>query len=80
MRYADGRLEEVSISAIVPGDRLLIRTGEVLPVDGSVSGGDAVLDQAALTGEPLAGYSSQSAALITHTPCIILMETTNEPL
>jgi heavy metal translocating P-type ATPase len=53
IRYADGRLEAVGISAITAGDRLLIRTGEVLPVDGIIAGTDAVLDQSALTGEPL---------------------------
>ena len=37
--------------AIEPGDRLLIRQGDVVPVDGSV--GVAVLDQSALTGEPV---------------------------
>ncbi len=48
---ADG-LEEVPIEAIMPGDRLLIRQGDALPVDGLVEG-DAILDQSALTGEAL---------------------------
>jgi heavy metal translocating P-type ATPase len=34
-----------------PGDRLLVRQGEVVPVDGIVAEGVAVLDEAALTGE-----------------------------
>src|SRR5262249_33265551 len=37
--------------AIAPGDRLMIRRGDVIPVDGSVAQGLAVLDQSALTGE-----------------------------
>ncbi|MCZ7642234.1 MAG: hypothetical protein M5U33_05155 [Pseudorhodoplanes sp.] len=53
MCYRDGGLEEVAIDAIVPGDRLLIRRGDVVPVDGQVANGLAVLDQSALTGEAL---------------------------
>jgi heavy metal translocating P-type ATPase len=37
----------------MPGDRLLVRQGDVVPVDGSVVEGVAVLDQSALTGESL---------------------------
>jgi heavy metal translocating P-type ATPase len=53
MRYEHGRLEEVSLDAIEPGDRLVIRKGDVVPVDGAVIEGLAVLDQAALTGESM---------------------------
>ncbi|MGV8839557.1 MAG: heavy metal translocating P-type ATPase [Bauldia sp.] len=53
MRHRDGGLEEIAIEAIVPGDRLLIRRGDAVPVDGIVADGAAVLDQAALTGESL---------------------------
>lgn len=51
VRYRDGRLEEVSLATVAPEDRLLIRQGDVVPVDGVVARGTAVLDQAALTGE-----------------------------
>jgi heavy metal translocating P-type ATPase len=51
MRHRNGGLEEVAIEAIRPGERLLIRRGDVLPVDGQVAEGLAVLDQSALTGE-----------------------------
>ena len=51
LRYDDGHLEEVAIDAIRPGDRLLIRQGDIVPVDGRVSSGRALLDMAALTGE-----------------------------
>ncbi len=53
MRHRDGELEEVALERILPGDRLLVRRGDVVPVDGSVAGGVAVLDQSALTGESL---------------------------
>ena len=53
VRHRDGRLEEVALELIVPDDRLLIRRGDVVPVDGTVTEGVAVLDQSALTGESL---------------------------
>ena len=50
----DGRtLQEVPLAALVPGDRILIRVGDVLPVDGRVAAGRAVLDRSSLTGEAL---------------------------
>ena len=53
MRYRDGGLEEVALDVIAPGDRLLVRQGDVVPVDGTVAEGLAVLDESALTGESL---------------------------
>jgi heavy metal translocating P-type ATPase len=53
VRHRNGRLEEVALDVILPPDRLLIRRGDVVPVDGTVVEGVAVLDQSALTGEPL---------------------------
>jgi heavy metal translocating P-type ATPase len=53
MRYRNGRLEEVELDEITPGDQLLVRQGDVVPVDGTVAGGVAVLDQSALTGESI---------------------------
>ena len=53
MRYDGEVLRDVPISSIQPADRLLIRQGEVLPVDGRISSDLAVLDLSALTGESL---------------------------
>lgn len=52
-RHRDGTLEEVSLDAIKPGDLMLIRQGDVAPVDGAVGSDWALLDQSALTGEPM---------------------------
>lgn len=48
-----GGVREVPLENVVPGDRLLIRRGDVVPVDGTVAKGRARLDQSALTGEAL---------------------------
>lgn len=53
MRHVADRLEEVEIDRLVPGDTVLIRRGEVVPVDGQVAGEQASLDLSALTGEPM---------------------------
>ncbi|MFO1091224.1 MAG: heavy metal translocating P-type ATPase [Hyphomicrobiales bacterium] len=53
MRYSMEGLEDVPIADIVPGDRLLVRHGDVVPVDGKVTSSPALLDEAVLTGEPL---------------------------
>jgi heavy metal translocating P-type ATPase len=50
-RYRDGELEVVPIGEVRPDDRLLVRSGEVVPVDGVVRSTTAVLDESALTGE-----------------------------
>nr|WP_255553737.1 heavy metal translocating P-type ATPase [Maritimibacter sp. DP1N21-5] len=52
-RYRDGGLEEVALDGIAPGDRLLIRQGDVVPVDGVVASDAAFVDTSALTGESL---------------------------
>ncbi|HEX6488283.1 MAG TPA: heavy metal translocating P-type ATPase [Candidatus Dormibacteraeota bacterium] len=49
-RYEGERLASPPLDSVVIGDRLLVKTGEVIPVDG-VSEGAAVLDESALTGE-----------------------------
>ena len=53
IRHRAGALEEVPLDLVLPGDRLLVRQGDVVPVDGAVASGVAVLDQSALTGEPM---------------------------
>ena len=39
LRHQDGRLVEVPLDLIEPGDRLLVRQGDVVPVDGTVADG-----------------------------------------
>jgi heavy metal translocating P-type ATPase len=53
MKYGPTGLVEVATEALVPGDRVLVRAGDVVPVDGTVSSATALLDQSALTGEAL---------------------------
>ncbi len=52
-RHRNGSLDEVPLDDIAPGDMLLIRQGDVAPVDGTVESVGAMLDQSALTGESM---------------------------
>lgn len=53
MRYLDGALEEVAIGQLAVGDLILLRHGEVAPVDGVLVSPEGLLDQSVLTGESL---------------------------
>ena len=61
VRQRNNALEEIDLDLVEPGDRLLIRRGDVVPVDGAVVSGVAVLDQSALTGESIPVDSLRAA-------------------
>jgi heavy metal translocating P-type ATPase len=48
-----GSLDEVDVADVARGDLVLVRPGEVIPVDGEVVGSEAVVDESSLTGEPM---------------------------
>src|SRR6516164_4823440 len=52
-RRVDDGSEDVPIGVVAVGDRLLVRAGEVIPVDGIVGSDVATIDESALTGEPI---------------------------
>jgi heavy metal translocating P-type ATPase len=60
-RRKDGGLETVDVSQVSVDDELLVRAGELVPVDGTLLDAEARLDESALTGEPLpvTRYASQ---------------------
>ena len=49
----DGTPVTISVDEVEVGDRVLVRTGDLVPVDGTVVHGAASVDEAAITGEPL---------------------------
>jgi len=50
-RWQDGTLTTVAVEAVEPGDVLLVKEADVVPVDGVVIAGTASIDASALTGE-----------------------------
>jgi cation transport ATPase len=48
----DGDVLEISLDDVRQGDRVRIRPGETIPVDGEVVDGDSWVDESMLTGEP----------------------------
>src|SRR5690606_19308862 len=49
----DGGLQEVDVAQVRPGDHLLVRPHEVVPVDAVLDSDDGVFDESSLTGESL---------------------------
>jgi len=49
----DGRETELAVEAVVPGDLVIVKPGETIPVDGVVTEGASAVDESMLTGEPL---------------------------
>jgi heavy metal translocating P-type ATPase len=52
-RTETGSFVEVAINEIVVGDLVMVRPGEVVPVDGVLTGDGASFDESSITGEPL---------------------------
>ncbi len=50
---ADGKEEEVPLSEVRQGDRLRVRPGDKVPVDGEVAEGRSSVDESMVTGEPI---------------------------
>jgi P-type Cu+ transporter len=50
---ADGSDEEIALDRVLHGDRLRVRPGDAVPVDGGVIGGNSAVDEAMVTGESL---------------------------
>lgn len=49
----DGSTQELPLDDIVPGDRLRVRPGDKIPIDGVVDDGHSAVDESMLTGEPM---------------------------
>jgi len=54
----DGAEEDIPLDAVVPGNRLRVRPGEKVPVDGVVIEGHSNIDESMITGEPVPAEKS----------------------
>ncbi len=76
---ADGVMRSVPYDEIMAGARIVVGTGERVPVDGVVAAGAAWLDQSAVTGESLPtpreeGDAVLSGSIVTEGRLVILAE------
>jgi len=50
----DGGEKEISVSEVMPGDILIVKPGNKIPVDGTVKSGESFVDESMISGEPVA--------------------------
>ena len=60
----DGEEIEVGVDAVVPGDVVLVRPGERIPVDGEVLDGSSFVDESMITGEPIPVQKGEGAWVV----------------
>jgi len=80
-RHDAGVVTDIDVGSVAIGDLVLIKPGEVVPVDGRLTDGVAVVDESALTGEPLpvdrqAGDTVRSGTVNAGGPFDLLATTT----
>ena len=59
----DGRVQEIAVAEVVPGDEIEVRPGERIPVDGTVTEGESWVDESMITGEPVPVAKAEGAML-----------------
>ncbi len=59
----EGNQKSVPLAQVSPGDRIIVHTGHVLPLDGILEAGDVMLNQASLTGESVPVAKRPGAAV-----------------
>jgi len=64
---ADGADEEVEVDAVAVGDRLRVRPGEQVPVDGKVLEGRSAVDESMVTGESMPVTKTEGTKLVAGT-------------
>ncbi len=57
----------IPIKELVAGDKIRVRTGSVIPVDGEITEGEAYINEASMTGESLAVMKSENATVFAGT-------------
>ncbi len=64
---AEGGFHDVAVEQVRVGDVALVRSGELIPIDGTVLSEEAVVDTSALTGEPLPVTARRGMAVLSGT-------------
>lgn len=64
-RKYDDKLEEIDVKDIKVGDILVVRPGDLIPVDGTITLGEADIDESAMTGEPLSRHKTVGSKVLS---------------
>ena len=78
-----GEPDKTPVEAVVEGDMVEVRSGEVVPVDGTIASGNGSIDRAPLTGEPVPipvseGDFVEAGLTLVRGPVVIRSEATGE--
>lgn len=65
--HDDGSTETVEVWELMPGEKVLVRNGEQIPVDGRVISGFGGVDEASITGESVPVEKSEGAEVFAGT-------------
>lgn len=79
LRTDDGQGVLVDVRTVTAGDRIIVRTGSMIPLDGRVVEGEASVNQASMTGEALpvhkaAGSYAYAGTVVEEGACVIAVE------
>ena len=79
LRLDDGTEVLTPISDVTPGARIVVRAGNLIPLDGKVVSGEAEVNQASMTGEALAVHKSSGSYVYAGTAvetgeCVVAVE------
>ena len=81
-KSADGQEVLMPVNEVGKGDMIVVRTGSMIPLDGKVISGDAMVNQASMTGESVPVHKSEGAYVYAGTvvedgECVICVENTS---
>ena len=80
-KTADGQEILMSVNEVRKGDMIVVRTGSMIPLDGKVVSGDAMVNQASMTGESVPVHKSEGAYVYAGTvvedgECTVVVDNT----
>ena len=67
LRTADGQEILTGIDKVCEGDTIIVRSGNLIPLDGMVTSGNAMVNQASITGEPLSVHKKNGSTVYAGT-------------